>query len=451
MPIDIQFTINDILLNQESLQKKNKYICPICFEFIHNKSIFQCRAGHFACKECWEGFLKSRSECMVCRCEVNSLGDLSRCLVIEQGFAKKECCCIYSHTDEILKVDNGVVERKLVKDENNGCKEIIMVDELDIHILKCNYKFVSCLYNGCGLVLRLNSLESHQNQCGFKLVTCIYCNRDDIKKFQLDIHHNECPKVSINCLQGCSTKIEREYMIDHIDNDCCNTVLPCKYNIFGCNTQMKRSELNSHLDNENHQVFMGMQIDKLTTQVDQSKKTYEELLKKINELCLFVNKISGECLKLKYLPKEMYFFSHGYRNTWTISNYSNAIKTIHNAEALTSAQFSILSHAFQIKLYPKCYEHIGKISLYLCFNDVDIQNSLKFDYSITLVNVLNKSKSIIIKEDKKEVLEDSNECGFGGVLRSNLVNKENGWLSDDDKLSIEVYIKLIKIEPALLE
>ncbi|EAL61948.1 hypothetical protein DDB_G0291035 [Dictyostelium discoideum AX4] len=89
--IDIKFTINDFLLNQESLQNNNKYSCPICCEFIYKKSIYQCKSGHFACQGCWETSLKNKKECMICRIKVNLINDLSRCLVIEQFFSKEEC------------------------------------------------------------------------------------------------------------------------------------------------------------------------------------------------------------------------------------------------------------------------------------------------------------------------------------------------------------------------
>ncbi|KAM9948410.1 hypothetical protein ACTFIT_001760 [Dictyostelium discoideum] len=95
----IIITINNVLLNQESLQKKKKYLCPICFEIIYKKSVYQCRSGHYTCRECWEKSLETKQECMICKLEVNSFKESSRCLVIEQNFGKKECYCIYSYFD----------------------------------------------------------------------------------------------------------------------------------------------------------------------------------------------------------------------------------------------------------------------------------------------------------------------------------------------------------------
>ncbi|KAM9970865.1 hypothetical protein ACTFIR_002729 [Dictyostelium discoideum] len=161
MPINSKFSINDVLLNQETLQKKNKYTCPICFEFIYKKSIYQCRSGHVACQECWDKSLKNKKECMICKSEVNSFKDLSRCLVIEQGFGKKECYCIYSFTNDYF-IDCGANQenekRKLIKDEENGCKEIINVDKIENHFENCKY-----YEYGCKVEMKRPELQNHLN------------------------------------------------------------------------------------------------------------------------------------------------------------------------------------------------------------------------------------------------------------------------------------------------
>ncbi|KAM9994015.1 hypothetical protein ACTFIZ_011970 [Dictyostelium cf. discoideum] len=235
MSINSKFTISDFLLNKESLQKKNKYSCPICFEYFYKKSIYQCKFGHVACQECWEKSLKSKKECMICRSKVNSTNDLSRCLVIEQDFGKKECYCIYSFNNYDF-IDCANEKIKLVKDEENGCKEIIKIDQLDKHIQK-----------------------------------------------ELENHHTECSKYPIECPQICSNIIERNQIKSHIENDCNNSTIPCKYYEYGCKVEMKRSELPNHLNNVNHQYFMGLLIEKLSSKLNQSHNIQHELVKKIEQ------------------------------------------------------------------------------------------------------------------------------------------------------------------------
>ncbi|EAL61982.1 hypothetical protein DDB_G0290933 [Dictyostelium discoideum AX4] len=110
--------------------------------------------------------LKNKQECMICKSEVKSFKDLSRCLVMEQDFGKKQCFCMYSfyldycidgsnqeeNEDEKNEENKENEKRKLIKYKENGCKEIINVDQLDTHIQNCKFKFVKCLHIGCEIV-----------------------------------------------------------------------------------------------------------------------------------------------------------------------------------------------------------------------------------------------------------------------------------------------------------
>ncbi|KAM9957238.1 hypothetical protein ACTFIW_008979 [Dictyostelium discoideum] len=341
--IKIEFTINDILLNQESLQKKNKYSCPICFEFIYKKSIYQCKSGHWACQKCWETSLKIKRECMICRSKVNLFQDLSRCLVIEQGFGIKECSY-----------------------EENGCKEILKVEDLDTHIQNCKFKLVKCPNKGCDKVLRLNSFSEHENECTFKLATCEFCKKDDVKKDQLDNHHSECPKVKIDCIQNCQVKIERDETEGHIEHDCNNTIVNCKYH---------------EQENVNHQIYMTKLIEKLISKVDQSNIIINDLKKKL----------------------ELEFNPNVYKNKWIISDFSLYAILVHNSNG----------------------------------------NRVKFECWFKLVNVLDSSKSMIVNLGEIVYKEPMgwDYCNF--LINSSSINKENGWVSNDDKLTIEIYFKIL--------
>ncbi|KAM9970896.1 hypothetical protein ACTFIR_002760 [Dictyostelium discoideum] len=453
MSIDIiiEFTINDILLNKESLQKKKKYSCPICFEFIYKKSIYQCKSGHFACQKCWETLLKIKRECMICRSKVNLFQDLSRCLVIEQDFGKKECCCIYSFNNEILD-DRGVVKkfkRELIKDEENGCKEILTIEDLDNHIQNCKFKFVKCPNKGCDRVFRLNSFSEHENECTFKLVTCEYCKKDDIKKDQVENHHSEvCPKVKIDCIQNCQMKIEREKMEVHMEYDCNNTIVNCKYHEQGCEFTMKRSELQNHLESVNHQIYMTKLIDKLISKVDQSN--------------IIINDLKME-LELEFNPNV-------YKNKWVISDFSLYGKTT-GEDTMESPRFTFFSHEFQVCLNPRCRIKNNKspplIAILIYSSN---GNRVKFECSFKLVNVFDSSKSMIVNFGEIGNLFNNKGCLYFNVIilkitplifliivykepmgwdycnfliNSSSINKENGWVSDDDKLTIEIYFKIL--------
>ncbi|KAN0023612.1 hypothetical protein ACTFIV_007999 [Dictyostelium citrinum] len=431
MSIDIKFTINDILLNQESLQKKNKYTCPICLELIYKKSVYQCKSGHIACEQCWIISLETGKACVICKIGVNSFKDLSRCLVIEQLFGQEECCCIYSFTDEIfdIKGEGENFKKSLIKDKENGCKENMVVDEIDTHLQICKFKFSKCPNKGCNVIIRFNSLEQHEDQCGFKLIKCEYC-KEDILKNHLN-HIEECPKVTIECSQGCSTKIKRDEMKIHVDNDCGNTTIHCIYEEQGCLIQMKRSELHYHLENVNHQKFMSQLIGQLSSKV----RKYEMILNSVKE------NLDDQYIKKKQLRT----FSDLYKNKWIISNYSN-IATM--AVYINSPSFFVITHEFHVSLIPN-YKNDDNdqnhLELYLKSKP---QEKITVNYSLTLINVLDKNKSISIKNEKRVFEVNENIVEKVLFIPSDLVNKDNGWLDDDDKLTIEIYIKLLDdIEP----
>ncbi|KAN0037977.1 hypothetical protein ACTA71_000149 [Dictyostelium dimigraforme] len=416
--LNIKFTINDVLLNQEYLKNKNKYSCQICFEFIYKKSIYQCKSGHSACKECWEKSLERKKECMTCRCEVKSIIELSRSSVIEQDFGKKECCCIYSFTDEIVKekyilfFGESPNKRILNKDEINGCKEIIMVDEIDSHFQKCKFKFVSCQNNGCNKAVRFHSSEEHKEQCGFKLVPCQYCKTDEITKNQLVNHYDEYPKVSIDCPQGCSMKIERDQILSHKENH-------CKYFEYGCKAQMKRSDLQYHFVNVNHQIFMGNLIDTIT-------------------------KINKTYISKKVFSNSLKFFPHSYKNKWIISEFSKVAKELEFPKKFKSPVFSINSSQFFISIYPNGCEKENETGIFL--NLQDFKEPINIEYYLKLVNILDKSKSIL-KNANTTYTKDHHSWGWDTFVDTKQINIKNGWLSNDDKLIIKVYAKILNIKP----
>ncbi|KAM9957254.1 hypothetical protein ACTFIW_008995 [Dictyostelium discoideum] len=476
MSINSKFTINDVLLNQESLQKKNKYTCPICFEFIYKKSIYQCKSGHHACQECWEKSLKNKKQCMICRSEVNSFNDLSRCLVIEQCFTKKECYCIYSFKNGDF-IDFSNQEKILIKDEENGCKEIISLDQLDRHIENCKFKFVKCSHDGCNEVLRLNSLEEHENQCGFKLVKCEYCAFDDIIQKELKSHHDECSEFPISCPQGCSIIVERYQIKSHIDNDCNNSTIQCKYYEYGCRVEMKRSELQNHLESVNHQYFMGLLIEKLSSTLIQSHITQDELYKKIEQseknqeklICDKIQKQNNELSSLITKTNDTYFKKNNftgsldknknvlkYKNKWIISNYSNTLGTYPNGRKLKSPPFQINSNnsvesqsqlelnsnEFQISICPNGKESSPNyMSIFLNGNRIE-GTSVKFICKLVNVSDKTKSKELKTKKDLQNI--STTDKGWSTFMESKLITQKNGWLSKDDKLTIKFKVKITK-------
>ncbi|KAM9957240.1 hypothetical protein ACTFIW_008981 [Dictyostelium discoideum] len=181
---------------------------------------------------------------------------------------------------------------------------------------------------------------------------------------------------------------------------------------------MKRSELQNHLKNINHQFYMNKLIDKLISKVNQSNKIINDLKKKLE------------------------FNYQVYKNKWTISNYSLYCMTIGKPLKVYSPEFSICSYKFQVCLYPHGENKKHHPSMYLKINNLN-GNTVELEYSYRLVNVLDNSKSITINMGQK-VFNESIKWGLGEIfIPSSLINKENGWVNDDDKLTIEIFIKIL--------
>ncbi|KAM9994815.1 hypothetical protein ACTFIY_000992 [Dictyostelium cf. discoideum] len=116
-------------------------------------------------------------------------------------------------------------------------------------------------------------------------------------------------------------------MKSHIDNDCNNSTIQCKYYEYGCQDEMKKSELQNHLNNVNHQFFMGLLIEKLSSSLTQSQNIQDELIKKIEQ---------SEKVQEKFK----------YKNKWIISDYSKIVNIFPNGSKLKSPSFQMSSNNF---------------------------------------------------------------------------------------------------------
>ncbi|EGC30757.1 hypothetical protein DICPUDRAFT_40987 [Dictyostelium purpureum] len=411
----------------------DEYICPICFETYYKKEIYQCRQGHCSCKDCWEKSFEKKKECMTCKIQVNSFNELSRNRLLENLLLKTDVCCPYSFRN-IIRVDES---EELIK-ESNGCKEIIKLEELDNHIEKCSFRFVKCEYHekGCNDKIRYNENEIHISKCEYQSLNCTHCSNVYLLK-TIEQHYLECPSMLIDCFV-CEEKIKRGEMYNHLDIECQEVTISCKFSQFGCNDKIKRCNLENHLDQINHTKYLSTAIDGLSTSIEHLNiknnllsNSIDELTKN-NELLIIKNKQLSN--SIDELTKE-------YKNKWIISNYS---KINHNVgDSLISPKFGKAPNLFEIKLYKNGEDNtfIGKIGIYL--RPTREQKNITF--SITLLN----------KDSKKnDTLKYNNEItnngwGWREFIKCDKLNKENGYVTEDDKLQFEFTLTYPKPMPLL--
>ncbi|KAN0007232.1 hypothetical protein ACTFIU_000430 [Dictyostelium citrinum] len=150
----IKYNIGHILVDRE-LSNLERYKCSICFDTIENKEIYQCKEGHWKCRECWIKFLLKKKECMICRCKINSISELSRNRFLEEEFENKKVYCPNSF--KISTNSNDPSQPLLIRDEIKGCNKIITINQIDIHLSECKFKCKYLKY--IKLLDRINEME----------------------------------------------------------------------------------------------------------------------------------------------------------------------------------------------------------------------------------------------------------------------------------------------------
>ncbi|KAN0023615.1 hypothetical protein ACTFIV_008002 [Dictyostelium citrinum] len=444
----IKYTINELLVDIESLS--DNFTCPICFDLYYSssakKEVFQCRDGHLACKSCWSDSLLNKKECMICRTPINSMNELSRNRFIENEFLKKKVYCPNTFfMIENLMVDDSSSE-PLIRDELNGCKETITVENLERHQNECQFRYQKCPFIGCDKILRFNKIAEHKIDCKFSLKYCLHC--DNEVSGQLDAHTLICPKFIIQCTQNeaCKISFPREQLKQHIDQDCKFTIVQCKY----CNNnqssssssekkEFKRFELYEHYEKVNHSFDMDkvinnqqLELVECKNQINQINHKYEQLLERLVKMEQLSLDASKRALQL---PR--------FKNSIIFATFSNhRLKRVN--EGVSTVPLDVGNNKFKLTLYPNGYDEVnkGNISAYLYRITVN-EPTVKVSFSFIFNNKdPRKNKNYRIQEYTFAVGATSG-WGYPKTLKTSDVDSENGWLTEDDKLVVGLRIQVL--------
>ncbi|EGC39719.1 hypothetical protein DICPUDRAFT_91159 [Dictyostelium purpureum] len=425
--MDYRFGNNSTTLKREpikynvselSSELDDGYVCPICFEIYYKKEVYQCKKGHCSCKECWEKSLEIKKECMQCKDQVKSLNKLPRARQVETLLMGTGVCCPYSFIN-ILRVDDN---EELIKD-NEGCKEIIKLENLDNHIEKCSFRFVKCEYHekGCNEKIRYCNGDSHILRCEYQTLNCEYCSNGYLKK-TIEQHNLECPSKLQDC-SGCNKKFKRAEMNYHLDKECPGAIIPCICSQFGCNYKIKRENLENHLDQIDHTKQLLKMVESLTNKNNQLSNCIDELTKGKE---LLISKIENLTFNNKLLSDRNDALSKvNYKKKWIISNYS---ENSDNKECFKT-QFG---NQNEFLLY---FTNGKKKHIYF----TGVKNTL-------LITLLNKDpqNNYTCPLDKDLSNKDAN------VFEIDLeLNKENGYVTQDDKVEFEFTLKYPEQIPLL--
>ena len=124
-----------------------------------------------------------------------------------------------------------------------GCGWVGTLGGCQGHLDACGYVYENCELR-CGVVLQRSELKIHEKEnCPQRIVGCHHCCKY-FKYCNFINHVYVCPKMEVSCELKCGEKIFREYMAQHLEQECGMVVETCK---LGCGVELTRDGLKIHV------------------------------------------------------------------------------------------------------------------------------------------------------------------------------------------------------------
>ncbi|EGC32748.1 hypothetical protein DICPUDRAFT_49369 [Dictyostelium purpureum] len=390
--------LKDILIKELS----SEFVCNVCMDYLFDhdnfhtsKAILQCSNGCVHCLKCWtKHFETSKKNCLTCREPIESIESLSKNIILKKQFGNKKIQC-----------PNICFEKSSEKDEVNGCKEVIKIEDCFSHLSKCNHRYISCTMEGCTETFRALDLDKHLEKCGFASIDCEHCEMK-IKKFAVK---------------------------EHIDNDCSKTIIKCKYSDGGCKAEFKREDADNHIKDVDHKEFIQNIIDQHKEKHEVIKRKYEDTEnrlvtaeKKLAEFDQIAKKLKINCENLTSRIDS----TEKYQCNWVIYNYSEKFRTYPNGAMFASPAFWLGSYKFNCELYLNGYKDYSDFLSIFLFKKNHPESSVQARYSFELVN-RNPSKSV--KYSNSSTFDKDLGYGFGSFryYKKVEINEESGFVVDN--------------------
>lgn len=82
--------------------------------------------------------------------------------------------------------------------------------------------------------------------CHWRILPCDHCS-EPYPKCNMQDHIVQCSKFPVACPNICGRSIPREMVLNHTENDCPLTIIPCPYSKTGCEIKLQRKQVECHL------------------------------------------------------------------------------------------------------------------------------------------------------------------------------------------------------------
>ena len=205
--------------------------CPVCLQVLREPYQVTC-CGYSFCRDCIER-------------------------VTDAGKSPCPCC----NTTKFEYFPNKGLRRSLYEfkvycaNQSQGCQWIgglgQLTNHLNIQALQsvdgCQYVQVPCSY--CSKRFQRLDIVVHQNDdCGMRPYRCEHCNTFKSNYNDVIINHQPvCSYFPVPCTNECGEFFCRQYLENHIVNDCPLTIVDCDFKHIGCKERFPRNKMSEHL------------------------------------------------------------------------------------------------------------------------------------------------------------------------------------------------------------
>ena len=439
-------------------------ICPICHELLDQPQQTPC--GHLFCKKClnqtnvtqnglgleqgmnfqpqqsvFGGLLATNQGQQSMR-----MGGLGSNAYLQQDqpslwtssstFSQKQHKCPVCNTTYSQSPTNDKYNERRVKSLHILCKHSSCgwkgsLGHVQEHLdNSCQYHDIPCSMN-CGEQMMRQNLQSHvNNDCPLRRVSCRYC-KAILKHKMLHDHYQSCKAVLLICPNVCGAGYLLEEIMDKHLEECTEQEIDCTYSIAGCRERMKRKELYKH-DYDNKDLHLSLALKRLNLwtqvgenqQLKQSGRDYVNAtpFKAVQTMNAPQKGLPTALMARPWLENSKLFPAV----PWIIrvDGFSQKMKPSQNHAPLLTQPFytGIKGYKMQLLIYPR-----GETKEYFCClslkvvlmcgsNDHLLPWPLQCDVSITLLNQLEDTRHLIIKQEA-----DVLDVQIGRVTEHNMV------------------------------
>lgn len=259
--------------------------CPVCLQILHEPYLVSC-CGYSFCRVCIEEVQTRNKACPTCK----------------EGFT------VFPNKGLQRVLNNFSVH---CSNKREGCIWTGELGDLDNHLNLhpqqdklmdgCIFTTVNCIY--CGDALKRTEIEAHQKEkCLKRPYHCEYCQNYEACYDDVTTNHwAVCDSKPVQCPNNCGISPARQYLNDHIANECLLTFVNCSFP--GCGLKLPRKDMLEHLQNNllKHMALLAESHKQLESENQnlkqdqlQLKNERQSLQKQVEEL-----KTSNESIEMR--------------------------------------------------------------------------------------------------------------------------------------------------------